>query len=642
MKNLTNKMIYNWIYILIIMLLSFLLLGIYILYSGRILTDEATESFHSYNLNDRKSQLKSEIQNRLDEIAYERKNLLVNEKLVLKAKIHQIHTILLSSEILNIADKDERTLTAIKAFEEITSNDPEYLYFVINSEGSPLISGTDDQLVGTNLYDSVDVEGRYYIQSILKAQKSTDGLYVDYFWPKIKDGPPLMKTSYCYYLPEFDFIIGTGIYHQDIQTKLQNKIYSRLQSYYENKENYVFVVEYDSLSRVHGNPSFLGTYISDALSYDGKSIHQLFMDIIETEGSGYGSYQFSLPNDTELSEKMSFVHDLEGWDAYIGIGFYVDDLNAEVENFSVLFKKHYYNQALYTIIGLLLIAIIVFAVIQRGTYLQTQYLKQEDLIFENLFNLSSEAIIVISKNGDLLYANSNAESLFHHHLDEFVGDQGFELEHVEEQIHTFRTHNDRIVFVSIKEEVISFKGRSSIIHFISDITSQYLESNAFEQMAYSDSLTGLPNRRALVDKYEDFCFSLEKDETMVLGIIDIDHFKQVNDTYGHNIGDQTLKILCSTFTSRLRHHDYLFRYGGEEFVVLLNNINLNQAKSLLEDLNRLFASNSNENLSFTCTYSCGLIMIDATNKNQTLEDQISRADDLMYKAKQNGRNTIEI
>jgi len=642
MKTSAKAIIQNWIYLLIIMIVGFFCVGLYILISGSKLTNEASQSFYEYNLQEKKMQLQTEILNRLDEIEYERNKLLSNEEKVLYDKVHDVYNLLVNSELGSMIDLELKQELAITLFDKIVEDDEDYLYFGIDTEGVLIRSGADAKFEGANLYDNQDVEGNYYVREIVSAKDFEDGLYVDYYWPKVQDGDPIKKTSYCLYLPEFDFIIGTGIYHDDLQERLKDRIYTRLQGYYEDKENYVFVTEYDSTARVSVSSDFIGKKMSEFVSFDGKSIHAIFMKVIEEKGHGFQTYSYNRRNETTLSEKISYVHDLEGWDAYIGMGFHVDDLNEEVNNYTILFKEHYHNQALFVIIGLMLIAIIVFAVYQRGAYLQKLFLKQGDIIFENLFYLSNEAIVVVSKRGKLLYENNVAEELFNNQVSNYIESDGLKLPAADDSTYILRTDENRVYYVTLREEVAAFKNTESSIYFINDITMQYKKSHVFEQMALNDELTGLLNRRALKENYEDYCYELKENENLVLGMLDIDKFKNINDTHGHAIGDEVLKLLGATFLERLRFKDSFYRYGGEEFIVLLRNITLQQSKELLETLNKVFCEKIESELGFACTYSCGLTFVDYNGKSETLPNIIQKADNLMYKAKENGRNRIEI
>ncbi|MGL5257683.1 MAG: GGDEF domain-containing protein [Proteocatella sp.] len=270
--------------------------------------------------------------------------------------------------------------------------------------------------------------------------------------------------------------------------------------------------------------------------------------------------------------------------------------------------------------------------------MQKKYLEQDDIIFEKLFELSGQAIAVVSSSGDLIYQNKYAVQIFGDQLKSYISNNQIKFHEVEKNIYIVNLLN-HTHYIKYKSEKSTFKGYDSNIFIFEDVSLEYLQTHRLEQMALLDALTKLPNRYALEQDFN----MLVSDETnkYIFGILDIDHFKSVNDTYGHNIGDEVLKLLSEVFKNRLRHEDKIYRYGGEEFVILINNISLTNAKKLLEDINLIFSDISEEKYGFKKTYSCGLIEL-TIDENASLQYYIQNADILLYKAKENGRNRIEI
>ena len=165
------------------------------------------------------------------------------------------------------------------------------------------------------------------------------------------------------------------------------------------------------------------------------------------------------------------------------------------------------------------------------------------------------------------------------------------------------------------------------------------QSQFWQQQACLDPLTGLLNRRAFCQEAEQQITSRQDaNETppCCALFIDIDHFKRVNDRYGHARGDELLKETATVCRQVLRHQDLLGRYGGEEFVALLPNTEPWQALHVAERIRRHIAETESLHEDAQITLSIGLSAL--SNKVQTLEQLIAEADKAMYKAKQNGRN----
>ena len=149
----------------------------------------------------------------------------------------------------------------------------------------------------------------------------------------------------------------------------------------------------------------------------------------------------------------------------------------------------------------------------------------------------------------------------------------------------------------------------------------------YKNESCTDSLTNLKNRRAIDD--------LHGVDVVVLG--DIDHFKKINDTYGHDCGDQVLVEISNVLKNCTRNTDHVFRWGGEEFVIFLQGCKVDDGfnkallwKNKIEELKDKFG--------FDITMSFGVS--DLTNK--TMQEAIKEADEAMYKSKETGRNRVTI
>jgi diguanylate cyclase len=176
-----------------------------------------------------------------------------------------------------------------------------------------------------------------------------------------------------------------------------------------------------------------------------------------------------------------------------------------------------------------------------------------------------------------------------------------------------------------------------------NITLQELESvnEELERKNVLDELTGLHNRRFYDQKIlAEYRRSRRNLTPLSLVIIDIDHFKQVNDNHGHLIGDQCLIWLSDHIKQSLkRSADKAFRYGGEEFCLILPDTTLKGAIMLSEQLRHSIAEHhfNFEHLEFSVTISCGITTYQQ-QKNVTPEELFSLADKALYKAKHSGRN----
>jgi len=158
--------------------------------------------------------------------------------------------------------------------------------------------------------------------------------------------------------------------------------------------------------------------------------------------------------------------------------------------------------------------------------------------------------------------------------------------------------------------------------------------------AFKDPLTGAGNRIALNDNLiREMELSKRFGYDLSVLMMDLDHFKSINDGYGHLIGDEVLKAVVSQIKDCIRQTDICFRYGGEEFVVLLNNANIANARLIAERI-RMTVSDlcipTDKGL-LQVTLSTGLAML---KDNDSSNDLLNRADNALYQAKQSGRNKV--
>jgi diguanylate cyclase len=163
------------------------------------------------------------------------------------------------------------------------------------------------------------------------------------------------------------------------------------------------------------------------------------------------------------------------------------------------------------------------------------------------------------------------------------------------------------------------------------------------KQALSDSLTGLGNRKAFENELTMLCEQAHKSgEAFCLILLDIDHFKIFNDSYGHQVGDQVLRLVARTLTDGVKGRDMAARFGGEEFAVLLPHTNLMGAMKVADSLRaivqgkELINRNTGDKLG-RVTLSAGVAEY---VRGESVEDFIDRADAALYAAKNSGRNQV--
>lgn len=161
-----------------------------------------------------------------------------------------------------------------------------------------------------------------------------------------------------------------------------------------------------------------------------------------------------------------------------------------------------------------------------------------------------------------------------------------------------------------------------------------------EDLAATDSLTGLANRRHFIDEARRRIQMLGHGRALGIALVDMDHFKCINDTHGHAAGDEVLQGFARVAADNLRGGDLVARFGGEEFILLLNNSDMDSLRHCLERIRKAFSQTRFACLpeNTYCTLSAGLSLI---YPGDELEACISDADQALYRAKEAGRNRCE-
>ena len=288
--------------------------------------------------------------------------------------------------------------------------------------------------------------------------------------------------------------------------------------------------------------------------------------------------------------------------------------------------------------------------------------KQNELINE-IATMLDNLIIVLDEKRNIIFMNNKALEYFNiSSIQEFyekhscINDFILKSEYFYDEKIKDETWIDKIKILDEKQKVISLlniKDMSSsffiveikdsevssntIIEFI-EITDILAENKKLSKKAFFDNLTRIYNRTYFNQEIKKEVYEAKRyNKAFSLIFFDIDHFKTINDKYGHQIGDEVLKSLVQVIQKEIRESDTFARWGGEEFVLILNDTKLKSAIEVAEKLRK-----SIENFKFTnnikVTCSFGVAEYDKKYDSKAL---LKNADNAMYKAKENGRNRTE-
>ena len=276
---------------------------------------------------------------------------------------------------------------------------------------------------------------------------------------------------------------------------------------------------------------------------------------------------------------------------------------------------------------------------------------------------SSPFPIIISRLSDdkILLANNNAIKLFgilpqeveRYRLRDFFVDADNrrllteKLEH-EHEVQDFdilvkTPTGDSPFWLLASANIIDYNNVVAMYSAFQDITGRKNREMLLKNQAIRDPLTSLYNRRYFEEEvFNRILVAKTARESYSVLMIDADHFKRVNDTYGHKTGDKVLIELASTAEKALRDNDIVARYGGEEFVIFLDKANAEKAEAVAERLRQSISSivvysDAGEEVRFTVS-----IGVSSSEVSDNVETLIKTADEALYRAKQTGRNRVEV
>ncbi len=296
----------------------------------------------------------------------------------------------------------------------------------------------------------------------------------------------------------------------------------------------------------------------------------------------------------------------------------------------------------------------------------------EQKAYERIIENLHDGLYFVDKNRVITYWNKAAEKISGFSASEVVGKSCADniLTHVDSEgnslcrgrcplaqtiadgkareIEVYMHHKDgHRIPVSVRVNTLTDETGDIIggVELFTDISSHDASSlriKELEKLALLDNLTQLANRNYIESELTKR-FEEKKRFDIPFGVLfmDIDHFKRFNDTYGHDVGDEVLKFVAETFTVNARPFDLFGRWGGEEFIGIIRNVDRADLALIADRIRNLVASSYilHEDQQLKVTISIGATMVEA---DDTIDSIIKRADTCLYESKESGRNRVNL
>ncbi|MCM1989099.1 diguanylate cyclase [Oceanirhabdus seepicola] len=423
--------------------------------------------------------------------------------------------------------------------------------------------------------------------------------YMEYLWKNPEDEIARDKVLYMTYFEPWDYIISISSYKSEfINLVNTNDFKDNILSVTIGKTGYMHVMNSSGNLIIHPKQEGVSIY-----NYTDTEGNYFIQEIIQKK-NGSITYPWKNPGEEGYKDKIVIYKYYEPMDWYLCSGVYIDEIIEPIEQMKKrLFTVFCFIFSLSALIALIYSRIILYPI--------KQLIKATEKVIGGEFDVR-------------IKSNRNDEI---GELTKIFNDMIYRIKNYMEEL---KISNSQL------EEI-----NTTLEKKVKDRTRQ------LELLSNQDGLTGLFNRRKL-DEYLEQAWikSLEYKEPLAIVMIDIDHFKGYNDTYGHPAGDDCLKMVARTIKEMLRKEiDFVARYGGEEFLAVLKNTDQDTALSLAEQVRKgiedLKIPHSASKISNYVTISIGVCTLNRFANND-LKTFIELTDEALYKAKTEGRNQVKV
>ena len=633
---------------------------------------------------------KAQAQERIDKLI---EYINENEKFFMNEAKDEVKNIVnLAYQIINDIYIENPNLPREQILEKIKSklrntrffNDLSGYYVVFGLDGTCVLHGENKELEGQNFLGLQDANGKYFMKEGLERLKKEDAFISVHPWKNPIDDKVRQKIGYIRKFLPLNIYVASGRYEDEIRERVKRETQKLLLNTKYGEYGYIFAYDYDGYTVSHGDHSLVGKNRLDVV----VNGHYVIKDIVEggkrnAEGF-FMSYVASYHPVAEDRSKVSFIQAIPQFEWVIGTGAYLSEENAALLEQEQMLKDKMQS----TIVNMLAVSIIIMLLVmgimffistklrsvlsryENHLLLSNKQIREQKMVFETLYQKSADGIWLL-KEGIFVDCNEAIMKMFKAKdkkelinitladlSPEFQPDEQSSYEKAlwmnalasQQGVHKFewqaRACDGELFWISIMMTTITMD-KGIIQHCsVRDITvRKALEEENKKQkklLIYQvehDTLTGLPNRNLLQDRLTQAMKKASRDGK-VLGVmfVDVDKFKSVNDSLGHDAGDVLLKTIALRMKNSIRDTDTVARLSGDEFIVLLDGCK--DVSDIFIAIKKLVAAFQEPfvlgNESFKITMSIGVSVY--PNDGEVASKLLKNADIAMYKAKSKGRN----
>ncbi|WP_432472975.1 cache domain-containing protein [Amphritea sp. HPY] len=553
--------------------------------------------------------------------------------------------------------------------------------FIDDMNGVCILLPTAPGLEGTSLYDNQDDTGHYIMRGLIDAVRNPEQSgFSRYRWyPPENEEEMADKIAYVERFQSYNWIVGGGDYIYRIEQDLQLTILRHLKNIRFDNNGYIAVLKNNGVVQASAaSPQLEGMHFEQFSNASDQESARRVLEIAK-DGGGYLYYDWTLPGQAKRGTKLSLVRPLKHWDWILVAGIYEDDIESLIQ----AQKDELDRQLQENTRKLLLLLVILCAAVLMVTRLFSRWLssqfdnyhssieQQKNQLVEyaqsmelsaRIVEAAYEGIAVMDRDNKILQVNDAFSRITGYSSDEAVGqnpkllasgkhDSAYYHQMWQElltqggwQGEIWNKRKDGTVYPEWLSITAYLGPDGQIQNFIAtftDITRRKAAEKRLRILAENDPLTELPNRRSLMLYLERDIAIYQRYQTPQLAVmfIDLDRFKEINDNFGHDVGDMVLIEVARRLKDTIRVSDIACRIGGDEFVLIAKQLPQdadNGFEPLADRLVKVFSEPmvvKGERLLLSA--SVGVVIC---NDNESDAQRLmKKADQALYRAKNNGR-----
>lgn len=688
MLSLKKQNITKWIVFLpasAILLTFFIILAI-VISAERTEYQKALDSARIDYVKRSKLQAKERIDKLVDYINVNEQFVFNETKDEIKNIVDLAYNVIMDTDIENAHLPREQIIEKIKQKLRNTRffNDLSGYYFIFDMNGRCVMHGENPDLEKKDTLYLQDGDGNYLIQEMISKLKNHDASPLEWSWKNPKDKTYRNKIGYIKKYAPLNIFVGSGRYEDEIRERVKKETQKLLLNTKYGEYGYIFAYDYQGNTIAHDDHSLIGKNRLNFISNNQFIIRDIVEGGKRNPEGFFMTYEASYHPTNKDKRKISFIRAIPQFEWVIGTGAYLMEENNALQEQEIALK----NKMQSTLINMLAVSLIIMLLVmgvmffistklrsvlaryENHLLLSNKQIREQKMVFETLYQKSADGIWLL-KEGIFVDCNEAVVKMFKAKTKdalinvtladlspEYQPDEQSSYEKalwmnalaMQNGVQKFewqaRDMEGKVFWISIVMTTIHMD-KGLIQHCsVRDITirKELEEENRKQKkllmhQVEHDTLTGLPNRNLLQDRLTQAIKKASRDDK-VLGVmfVDVDKFKSVNDSLGHDAGDMLLKMIAGRMRHSVRETDTVARLSGDEFIVLLDGCK--DASDIFVAIKKLVASFQEPfvlgNESFKITTSIGVSVY--PHDGETASKLLKNADIAMYKAKSKGRN----